>query len=268
MKTYVITGATSGIGKALAETLSKGNQVYAGYRNPDKKNELNYNDMTPFYVDYTIPETISKAAEFIMTNTSKIDTLMNVAGCVTAGAVECIPVSELRRQFEVNVFGHIDFTQRLLPLLENGKIINISSMASFGLFPFISPYCASKRALDIMFNSLGLEIKQNTKVISIKPGAISTPIWSKAIEENSQTIKKCEKYFKETRYLIKNAMKNECCGQDVKKVRDKIIRIDSLKNPKPSYCIGFDSVMASFFSHIPQKFLNKMIKFRLNKITD
>ena len=85
---------------------------------------------------------------------------------------------------------------------ENGKIINISSMASFGIFPFISPYCASKRCLDMFFNSLLIENKKNIKVVSIKPGVISTPLWGKSVSENSKYFDNCKGYEKEMRFMI------------------------------------------------------------------
>ena len=160
MKTYVITGGTSGIGEALVNYFSKDNIVFCGYRNEKKLPDELSENIIPFYVDYANPNTIQGAVEFITSKTDKIDTLINVAGCVVAGAIENIPVSELRRQFDVNVFGAVELSQGLLDNLTNGKIINISSMASYGLFPFISPYCASKRALDILFNSFMMENKR------------------------------------------------------------------------------------------------------------
>ena len=122
------------------------------------------------------PYTITGAADVIRQNTDKIDTLINAAGCVMAGPIENMQISKIRRQFEVNTFSHLDFSQNLLPLLEDGKIINISSMASFGIFPFVAPYCASKRALDILFNSLEVEMQGRIKVVSVKPGVIATPL--------------------------------------------------------------------------------------------
>ena len=120
-KTYVITGATSGIGKALTEYFSKDNTVFVGYRNEEKLSNLPDN-VIPFYINATDETSITNAIEFIKSKTNKIDTLINVAGCVVAGAMEHIETNELRRQFEVNVFSHIKFTQGLLDLLENGKI--------------------------------------------------------------------------------------------------------------------------------------------------
>lgn len=269
MKTYIITGATSGIGKALTEYFSKENIVYAGYRNEEKLAELKRisSNIIPFYVDYAKPETISSAVDFIKSKLDKADTLINVAGCVVAGAIDSIPISELRRQFDTNVFGHVELTQGLLSILNNGKIINISSMASYGIFPFISPYCSSKRALDILFNCLSLETKQNIKIVSVKPGAIATPLWSKSIEENKNTIDSCKNYDKETEYLKKNALKNEKQGLSVNKVVEKIIKIDNMKNPKPSYCVGNDAVFTSIISKLPQCVLNKLIKLKLKRLS-
>ncbi len=182
MKKYVITGATSGIGKAIVAALSKDNVVFAGYRNEKYIEEIKNTGAIPFYIDMENKASIDAASNFIKTKVDSIDTLINVAGCVVAGVMEQLSIEKIRKQFEVNTFGHVEFTQKLIPLLKNGKVINISSMASFGIFPFVAPYCASKRALDILFNSMALE--SNLKVVSIKPGVIATPLWDKSIELN------------------------------------------------------------------------------------
>ena len=268
MKTYVITGSTSGIGEALTKYFAKDNIVFGGYRSEEKLEKLNNisENIIPFYIDYAKPETIQGTVDFIKSKTEKIDTLINVAGCVVAGALENIPVNELRRQFDVNVFGAVELSQGLLEQLENGKIINISSMASYGIFPFISPYCASKRALDILFNSFMLENKKNIKVVSVKPGVIATPLWSKSIKENSQTIENSRDYKNESKYLKYNALKNEKEGLSVDKVVQKIVKIDKMETPKPSYCVGLDAVAASFVAKLPQTILNNIIKSKVKRL--
>ena len=202
-KVYVITGAASGIGKALTERFSKEAKVFAGYRKEGGEKELKElsPNIIPFRIDLCDEDSIITAIEFIKNKTDKVDTLINVAGCVVAGAIEGISIKELRRQFDTNTFGHIGFTQGLLELLDGGKIINISSMASYGIFPFISPYCASKRALDILFNSLLLETKRNIKVVSIKPGVIATPLWNKSIQQNTKSIEGCKGFENEMAYM-------------------------------------------------------------------
>lgn len=265
-KTYVITGATSGIGKALVEYLSKNNIVYAGYRSEKKGEELSKisPNIRTFCVDYAKPETIKQAVESIKsTCENRIDTLINIAGCVVAGPVETLSMDEVRRQFNVNTFGHIEFTQGLLELLNNGRIINISSMASFGIFPFISPYCASKRCLDMFFNSLLIENKRNLRIISIKPGVICTPLWEKSVKENTECMQECKGYEKEMEFIAANARKNETKGLSTEKVVEKIIQIEGLKNPKLSYTIGKDAFFASLLSKLPQKMVNSIVKFGL-----
>lgn len=263
-KIYVITGATSGIGKALVEHFAKNNTVFAGYRD-EKKLKALPEGVIPFYINSTDKASIAAAAEFIKSKTDKIDTLINVAGCVVAGATEHIEIDELRRQFEVNVFAHLDLTQRLLPLLEGGRIINISSMASFGIFPFIAPYAASKRALDILFNAMALEMKKDIKVISIKPGAIATPLWEKSIKENEGAFSSCEDYQNEIKFMVKNAKSNGVKGLPVENVVEVIAKADTAKNPRPSYTVGFDAKTAELISHLPQGILNKLIKHKLRQ---
>ena len=267
IKTYVITGSASGIGRALLMKLAENNIIFAGYRNKSQEADLKKisSNIYPFYVDYNEPETIKKASEYILSKCTKIDTLINIAGCVVAGPVEDVNIDEVRRQFNVNVFGHLDLTQRLMPILENGRIINVSSMASFGIFPFISPYCASKRCLDMFFNSLLIENKKNIKVVSIKPGVIATPLWGKSIDENSKYFDNYGDYSAEMKYVIANAQKNEKTGLSPEKVVEVIIKADRLDNPKLSYTVGCDAFVASIVSCLPQWLINKIVKFGIKK---
>lgn len=262
-KTYVITGATSGIGKTLVEKLGVDNVVFAGYRSEEKLCDLSQisSNVYPFYVDYAKPQTVSEAAEYIKTKCRKIDTLINIAGCVVAGPVEKIDVKEIRRQFDVNVFGHLEMAQNLAERLDNGKIINVSSMASFGIFPFISPYCASKKCLDMLFNSFLIENKRNIKVVSIKPGVIATPLWGKSIKENSESLSNCSGYEREMEFISMNARKNEEKGLNVAKVVETILKADKSKNPKLSYTVGSDAFCASIVSKLPQELVNSLVKF-------
>ena len=271
MKTIVITGSTSGLGNLLVkEFIKQGCRVFAGYRNEDFVGELEAisPDVIPFYIDMAKKETVSRAAAFICSKTDKIDTLINAAGCVVAGAMECLNVDKIREQFEVNTFSHLELTQGLFKKLQGGKVINISSMASFGIFPFIGPYCASKRALDILFNSLQVEqggCGAGIKVISIKPGVIKTPLWDKSIANNHESLSGNEKYRKEFEFLAKNAKKNNSKGLEAQEVAEFIAKIEGLKNPKPSYTIGLDAKGAEILSHLPLGLINFIVRKSLTK---
>lgn len=265
-KTIVITGATSGIGNLLVkEFIKQGCIVFAGYRNISHKKALQAisENVIPFRIDLSKKWTITDAVNFINEKTDKIDTLINAAGYVVAGAMECLPVDKIREQFEVNTFSHLQLTQELFEKLEaggGGRIINISSEASFGVFPFVAPYCASKRALDILFNSLQVECGENIKVISIKPGVVKTPLWEKSIEGNADSLGGSEKYQKESEMLTKNAKKNMNKGLTAQKVADFIVKVEGLEKPKPSYTIGIDAKFAEILSHLPQAWINWIIK--------
>lgn len=273
-KTIFITGASSGIGKDIAVSLAKlGHKVFAGVRKKIDKQMLEsaHSNIKGVYIDITNNSSIDKAFWFVYKNTTKLDALINNAGIVVAGPVECIDVNNLKEQFEVNTFGAIRVVQKFMPLLENSKVINISSMASFGIFPYISPYCASKRALDIIFNSFALENKSNIKVVSIKPSSVKTPIWNKSVEKakthfENNNLSQQEKYKKEFLFLEKNAIGNNSKGIDVKKVTDRVINVINSKNPKPSYTVGFQAFVSEIVSSLPQNIINKLIKLKLDRI--
>ena len=144
-------------------------------------------------------------------------------------------------------------------------------MAASGIFPYISPYCASKRAMDILMNSFALENKNKIKVISIKPAAIKTPIWEKSIkncveEFNELNEHDRNKYQKEFEYMKKHAIDSGKKGIDTYKAVDKIIEVIYAKNPKSSYNIGTNAVFADLLSKLPCDILNSLIKLKLNLI--
>ena len=136
-------------------------------------------------------------------------------------------------------------------------------MASYGLFPFISPYCASKRCLDMFFNSFLIENKRNIKVISVKPGVIVTPLWNKSIKENSEMMCDCTGYEEEMQFILANAQKNETKGLAVDKVVNVILKADKSKSPKLTYTVGKDAFAAHLISKLPQRIINALIKFGL-----
>lgn len=270
-KTIVITGATSGIGNLLVkEFISQGCRVFAGYRNIKHKKDLQVisENVIPFRLDLSRQWSVKEAFNFInkeLGEDEKIDTLINAAGYVVAGPMECLPVDKIREQFEVNTFSQLEFTQGLFQKLQGGRIINISSEASFGIFPFVAPYCASKRALDILFNTMQVECGDCIKVISIKPGVIKTPLWEKSIAGNKDLLCDYTKYEKELNYLLKNAEENKNRGLEAKTVADFIVHIEGLEKPKASYTIGFDAFFAEFLSHLPQCWINWLVRKSLEQ---
>src|SRR5574344_1642461 len=276
-KFALVTGTSSGLGNAIALKLANSDYiVFAGVRkNEDaqKLSSLNKN-IIPIVLDITDEYSIEEAFKEIKQKTDTIDVLVNNAGVALAGPVEYLTAEILKKQFDVNVFGVIRVAQKTMAFMQkvkDARIINISSLASYALFPFISPYCASKRALDIFFNSLLLETKlKNLKIVSIKPGVVCTPIWNKSVSESKKNLEfLCqegkEKYNKEFDFLLANAEKNNDKGINPQEVADLVLKILKIKNPKLSYNIGKDSYFARVLSFLPQKLLNFLVKCSLQK---
>lgn len=276
MEKYVlITGASSGLGKASAQKLAQeGFKVFAAVRKAEDKETLEnlHKNIIPVFLDVTDKNSIDAAFEKIQAETSDLFALVNNAGIALAGPVEYLPLELLKKQFDVNVFAAIKMAQKALPMMENttdARIVNISSMASYGIFPFVSPYCASKRALDMFFNSLLIECKMpQLKIISVKPGVVATPIWNKSVDASFSFFENIDpharkKYEKELEFLSQNARKNTDKGLKPEDIANLVYKVLSVKNPKLSYNIGRDSYFARFMSHLPQGIANKLVKLGL-----
>jgi len=275
-KSVLITGASSGIGKETAELLaSKGYKVFACIRKKTDKiavEKINPN-ISGVYMDVTNSGGIDKAFWFVLKKAKNLTAIINCAGIAVGGPMESIPVKRLKEQFEINTFGTIAVIQKFLPLLTEGKIIYISSMASSGIFPFLAPYCASKKATDIMINSLSNELRNdNIKIVSIKPGVIRTPLWNKAARENVASFESIpessqKKYQAEMNYLVENAHQNNYKGAFASDVAKTILKVIESKNPKLSYTVGSDAFWTMLVSKFcPQSLINMIVKMQLNKI--
>ena len=276
-KYVLITGASSGLGKETAKKLAKeGFRVFAGVRKEEDKitlEALNPN-IKAVFLDVTDEQSLNSAKEEISKTTDTLFALVNNAGIAIGGSVEYLPVELLQKQFEVNVFGAVRTAQKFLPFLQksnDSRIVNISSMASYGIFPFVSPYCVSKKAMDMFFNSLLIEAKiPGLKVISIKPGVVATPIWEKSVNFCEQNLEHlCEegkkKYEKEFDFLMKNARSNTNKGLKPQDIADTVYKALVTKRPKLSYNVGKDSYFARFVSLLPQGVTNFCIKTALSK---
>lgn len=272
-KAVLITGTSSGIGYATIQKLAQeGYLVFAGIRKKSDKFKVEklHKNIRGVYLDVTSQDSIDKAFWYIIKQTDKLCALINNAGAAYAGPIELMPIDAVKEQFNINTFGALAVAQKFMPFLKHGKIINLSSMASSGIFPFISPYCASKRALDILFNSLFIENKDDITIISIKPDVIKTPIWSRAAEIYKKTFQNVsesqrEKYRPESLMLEKQSLENKSKGINVDDVANTIVKALKAKHPKTSYFVGARSLGAELYSKLPQKIVNAGVRKLLNK---
>jgi NAD(P)-dependent dehydrogenase (short-subunit alcohol dehydrogenase family) len=192
----LITGASTGIGRACAIELARQNfSVFAGVRRQIDGSSLrdeSNGKIQPVTLDVTDPASIAAAIAEItsIVGADGLCGLVNNAGITVVGPVEFVSMPDWRRQFEVNFFSAVALAQAALPLLrlhvaKNGRgsarLVNMSSIAGRLAQPILGPYTASKHAMESLTDSLRFELApQGIQVCSINPGAIDTPIWDKA----------------------------------------------------------------------------------------
>ena len=175
----LVTGASSGMGKRIAERLiTDGYLVYVAARNVDKMADLTQLGAIPLRMDISKDDEIVAAAQTILEKSGRVDVLVNNAGYGLYGPVEEIGLDEARYQFEVNVFGPARLTQLLLPAMRArgaGTIINITSMGGKIYTVLGAWYHATKHALEGWSDSLRLEAEPfGIRVVVIEPGLIET----------------------------------------------------------------------------------------------
>ncbi|MBO0128991.1 oxidoreductase [Agrobacterium sp. OT33] len=178
-KTALVTGTSSGMGKAIAKCLiSDGYRVYVAARQVEKMDDLARMGATPLRMDISNEVEIRAAVETILAQTGGVDVLVNNAGFGLYGPVEDIGIDEARYQFEVNVFGPARLTQMLIPAMRKkgaGTIVNITSMGGKIYTLLGAWYHATKHALEGWSDSLRLELAPfGIRVVVVEPGLIET----------------------------------------------------------------------------------------------
>lgn len=178
-KVALVTGASSGIGNAIARNLHRnGVQVYAGARRVSRMNDLDDLGITTLALDVTDPASVEHVVDRIVGETGRVDILVNNAGYGLMGALEDVPMDQAQAQFDVNLFGAARLIQSVLPMMRqqhSGRIINITSVDGKIAQPLASWYVASKFALEGLSDALRLElVPLGIDTIVIEPGAIQS----------------------------------------------------------------------------------------------
>jgi len=262
-KTVLITGASTGIGHACALELDRrGWHVFAGVRQPEAAAALRQAAtglLTPISLDVTESGSIAAAAAAITEAVGEagLSGLVNNAGIGISGPLELLPINDLRRQFEVNVLGAVAVTQAFLPLLRaaRGRIVNISSISGRIALPAVGPYSASKFALEALTDSLRQELRPwGIQVISIQPGSIATPIWSKALADNRRQRRQYSPqaealYGQKMDELLAAAEKAARRGLPPERVAQTVAQALTTARPKTRYLIGLDARLGALLAH-------------------
>jgi NAD(P)-dependent dehydrogenase (short-subunit alcohol dehydrogenase family) len=195
-KTIMVTGASSGIGRATAGLLaSEGHRVFAVARREHELSALadEHPGVTPVVVDVADVSGVAAAYRDVDTATAGrgLDVLVNAAGNIVLGPVEAVPDAEARRQFEVNLFGLLTVTRAVLPAMRarrNGRIVNISSIMGRFVLPGWGLYSASKFAVEACSDALRMELGPfGIVVVVIEPGMTDTALYDGATADGSRT---------------------------------------------------------------------------------
>jgi NAD(P)-dependent dehydrogenase (short-subunit alcohol dehydrogenase family) len=260
----VVTGASTGIGRATVLYLDqKGYTVFAGVRKQEDANALKEDaseKLTPVTIDVTEADSIKAAEETVRDAVGKAGLvgLVNNAGVGFGGPVEYIPLEDYRQSFEVNYFGQIAVTQAFLPLLRRarGTIVNIASIGGRIASPFMSPYNATKFALEALSDSLRNELRPwGINVVAIEPGSIDTPIWTKAGEtaEEMQSAMPDEArrlYGAQIQSFGDTLQETADSGIPPERVAQAIHKAISKENPKARYLVGTDAKVGARINSI------------------
>lgn len=265
-KVVLITGASSGIGRVTAQYLSqKGFKVYGTSRMvSSQKTEEKLKDLpfTLIKMDLTQIDTIKAAVNLVIEKEGRIDILVNNAGIGITGSVEETPTSEIRKAFETNLFGTIEIIQFVITQMReqgNGLIINITSIAGFLGLPFRGIYCATKGALEILSESISMEVKEfGISITNIAPGDVATNIAEKRYYTP---------FFKNSPY--KDAYKRNVeimdshveKGSDPIEIAKHVYRIILKPNPKLHYKVGYfiDRLSIILKRILPDRFFEKLL---------
>jgi len=243
-KVILITGASAGIGKAAAKLLaSNGHTVYGAARRLDKMQDLKAAGVKLLEMDVTVEESMVKGVQEILRNEKRIDVLVNNAGYGSYGALEEVPISEAKYQFEVNIFGLARLTQLVLPGMReqrSGTIINVSSIGGKLGEPHGVWYHATKFAVEGLSDSLRMELGQfGIDVVVIEPGAIKTE-WAGIARENLKKVSGSGPYkdlaLKHVN-LLERADTNTMADEPIVVAR-AIEKAILAKRPKTRYAVG------------------------------
>ncbi len=267
----IITGSSTGIGNATARELAnRGFHVLAGVRNNTDADAIRAKNIEPVVLDITMEEHIADLVQRIEQDPEKrqLRALINNAAIEINTPVEVLPLSEWRRQFEVNLFGQVAMIQALLPVLLNSKgtIVNISSIGGKVAMGCYGPYASTKFALEGMSDALRRELKHlGVKVVVVEPGAVTSAM-SARVRPNAEKItsemtpKQRGRYGGLMHAMVAQAESYTNKAVPAKKAGRVIADILTIKRPKARYTIGNDAlVLSRLIRFLPDRWLDYII---------
>jgi NAD(P)-dependent dehydrogenase (short-subunit alcohol dehydrogenase family) len=277
MQSVVITGASTGIGRATAKVLTaRGFRVFGSVRKQADADRLKAEfgtNFTPLLFDVTDEAAVLAAARQVREtlNGETLAGLVNNAGVAVAGPVFELSADKFRRQMDVNVVGPVITTQAFGPQLGSdsslkgpkGRIVMISSVAGKNGSPLMAPYCASKHAIEGLSESLRRELMlYGIDVVIIAPGAVKTPIWSKAAQIDISAYQNSP-YFPVLNRLMALMTKLEETGLPAEQIGEVIHEALTAPRPKVRYQITPDPMRHLMSATLPKRAVDRIVGKRL-----
>lgn len=274
VKSVLITGASTGIGRATALQLdAAGWQVFAGVRKENDAaslREAGSERLLPLMLDVTDAGQLADAAGQIGAEVgeSGLDGLVNNAGIAVPGPLETLPIDDFKRQIEVNLNAHVAVTQVMLPMIRTarGRIIFITSIGGLMAFPMFGAYHAAKFGLEAVGDVFRQELRPwGIRVAIVEPGSIATPIWERGQEEVDAIAGRArdghaDLYGKAIEAYRGVAKKTEARGIPPERVATKIEHALSARRPRVRYLVGADARGQAFLSRIlPDRLIDWII---------
>jgi NAD(P)-dependent dehydrogenase (short-subunit alcohol dehydrogenase family) len=268
MTSYVVTGASTGIGEACAARLAaRGATVFAGVRREADGERLRARigpHLRPLLIDVTDATQVHAARDTVAARLGDepLDGLVNNAGIAVGGPVEYLPVDAWREQFEVNLFGVVETTKSFLELLRRGpgRHVVVGSIGGRLASPLLAPYSASKHAVEALAESLRHELRDwGIWTSVVEPGAVATPIWDKGREQASRLEAELppiavDRYRRFIDIVRRGIEQQEKAGVDPDKVAMVIERALVAPRPRARYLVGIDAhVQAAVARYLPDR---------------
>lgn len=266
---FLISGASTGIGFALAEHFAKqGHHVLAGVRSQKDQEKLKaIANVEPIILDIAKAEDLEKVPALLkerISNYRKL-VLINNAGIAVGGPWEILPESQVRKQFEVNVFGLIFLTQKCLPYIRQtkGHVFNISSVSGLFSLPFLGLYASSKFAIEAFSDSLRREMmKFGASVTSINPGPIKTPIWDKGMVDATKDFADDPIYGKVIKKFGESAAESARTALSVEAVVEVVDKAYRAKKAPPRVIVTtFEKKLSlKMLKYLPEQIVDSFFK--------
>ena len=276
-KSVVITGASSGLGKAAAIHLSElGYRVFAGVRTESSAAELSgaspsTGELIPVMLDVTDAKSIAHAGERVeheCSNTGLWAVVNNAGVCISA-PIECVRIDVMRTQLETNVVGALAVSQRFLPLLRasGGRIVNVSSGIGSIALPYLGLYSASQFAKEGLSDALRRELRPlGVSVSVIQPGAVYTPIWGKIRKSADEILAASPAEVVEAyrarfiEFLNMNEARGEASKTTTADYADAVAAALAAKRPRARYRVGVDSRTSALARRVvPDRMMDALI---------